>query len=64
MIGADLPASSWRVMAREAAEAANLSTAFPDVDINGTTWAIEHRERNGARSWMENWLSARNPSRL
>ena len=47
---------------REAAEAANLSTAFPDVDINGTTWAIEHRERTGVRSWMDNWLSARNPS--
>ena len=44
------------VALRAAAETANLSAPFPDVDVNGTTWAIEHRARSGQQSWMESFL--------
>jgi hypothetical protein len=49
---------------RAAAEQAHLSCAFPDVDINQYASAVEHRERTGARSWMDTYRARVAESRL
>jgi hypothetical protein len=38
---------------RAAAEQANVTCVFPDVDINQYAWAVEHRKRTGIPSWTD-----------